>query len=403
MKILFTIGFPAPFAGASLRRISYFTSYLSKKGHTTIVLSGINLSNLREAKRVEVRRRAHTPFVSVLVCTYNGGAVIRDCLEMLINQDYPEDKREIIVVDDGSTDGTREIVAKYPVKLISHTRNLGIAASRNTAIKNSNGEIIAFCDDDCVPNKDWLRNLIVHYSDEVIGVGGLVLPFTKASLTEKFMAETSYGNPCPIEFGTSDSLIHRFLTYLKYMIFPIHEAKDEVTEVFEIYGANSSFRKEAIEKVGYFDERFRFGEDSDICIRMYREFPTKKILFAKKAISLHKHCSSLSDLLKQRFSSGMGVTMRFYKHSKTAIPPFFPFPVIALVLFILLVVYCAPMTVISFALMPFIFYCAWLLRFIKTRELHYLFFPYMQFLSESIINIGTIVGLIRARGTIKKA
>ena len=56
MKILFTIGFPAPFAGAGWRRVSYFTSYLSKKGHATVVLSGMNLSNLRKAKKVEVGR-----------------------------------------------------------------------------------------------------------------------------------------------------------------------------------------------------------------------------------------------------------------------------------------------------------------------------------------------------------
>ena len=82
------------------------------------------------------------PFISVIVCTYNGGDRIRDCLDALIVQDYPRDKYETIVVDDGSTDRTNKIVSKYSVKVIKHEKNLGICLARNTGLRNVNVRIL---------------------------------------------------------------------------------------------------------------------------------------------------------------------------------------------------------------------------------------------------------------------
>ena len=82
------------------------------------------------------------PFASVIVCTYNGEDRIRDCLDALITQDYPQDRYETIVVDDGSTDNTSKVVSKYPVKIIKHRKNLGISSARNTGLRNANVRIL---------------------------------------------------------------------------------------------------------------------------------------------------------------------------------------------------------------------------------------------------------------------
>ena len=130
------------------------------------------------------------PFVTIIVCTYNGEKYIKDCLDALIEQDYPKDKYEIIVVDDGSIDKTNEIASKYSVKVIKHEKNLGICSARNTGLRNANGTIVAYTDDDCIVKKGWLKNLVKFYGDNVIAVGGLTVPFSCSTIMEKYMAET---------------------------------------------------------------------------------------------------------------------------------------------------------------------------------------------------------------------
>ena len=96
------------------------------------------------------------PSVSVVVCSYNGAATIRDTLDHLSALDYPE--YEVIVVDDGSTDAVPEIAAQYDVRLIS-TRNQGLGRARNEGLAAAQGEIVVYIDDDAYPTPSWLRHL----------------------------------------------------------------------------------------------------------------------------------------------------------------------------------------------------------------------------------------------------
>ena len=115
------------------------------------------------------------PFLSVIVPTYNRKDKIGDCLDSLINQDYPN--FETIVVDDGSTDDTSKIVSNYPVKLIKNEKNLGLWEARNIGIENSKGEIIAFLDDDALAERDWLKKLVeCMNSPEIAVVTGPIFP-----------------------------------------------------------------------------------------------------------------------------------------------------------------------------------------------------------------------------------
>ncbi|MCD6154734.1 MAG: glycosyltransferase [Candidatus Verstraetearchaeota archaeon] len=90
------------------------------------------------------------PKVSVIIPCYNGEKFIGEAIESVLNQTYQN--FEIIIVDDGSTDGSKSVIKTFlkdpRIKLIEHERNKGIPAARNTAIKASKGEFIAFLDQD---------------------------------------------------------------------------------------------------------------------------------------------------------------------------------------------------------------------------------------------------------------
>jgi len=98
------------------------------------------------------------PPVSVVVPVFNGAQRISRCLEYLLAQSYPPDRREIIVVDNGSSDGTRELVGGFPVTLLSETSCRSPYAARNAGIMSAGGEMLAFTDADCQPHRDWLRH-----------------------------------------------------------------------------------------------------------------------------------------------------------------------------------------------------------------------------------------------------
>jgi predicted glycoside hydrolase/deacetylase ChbG (UPF0249 family) len=107
--------------------------------------------------RVPFAPREEWPGVSVVLCTYNGAKTIGGSVDALMRLDYPN--YEAIVVDDGSTDGAGEIAETRGARVI-RTPNAGLSAARNTGIQASHGEIIVFCDDDCRPDRDWLKYLV---------------------------------------------------------------------------------------------------------------------------------------------------------------------------------------------------------------------------------------------------
>lgn len=101
--------------------------------------------------------------VSVVVVAFNEEKQIRDCLETLLRLDYPSEKLEILVIDNNSTDGTREVVGHFSrqhanFRLIVN-RIKGIAASRNVGLREAKNDLVAFTDADCTVSPDWLSNL----------------------------------------------------------------------------------------------------------------------------------------------------------------------------------------------------------------------------------------------------
>lgn len=330
---------------------------------------------------------------SIVLCTYNREKHIKRCLESLISQNFPKNRYEIIVVDDGSTDATMDIVSQYPVRLIKHKKNQGIAAARNTGLKAAKGKIYICFDDDCYADKDWLKNLAKAYkryeTDTVMGICGFIELTGQSGLIDKYMEDIGYANPSPVIYGLSTNPIIRFYAYLKNMFFPAIQGHEKELEVNEIWGANCSFPISILKAINGWNEKMSGVEDTELCDRIKKRFPDKKFMCTKDAVIYHDHQLSLDGFLHKPYSRGP-VTLKFYqKNSK--FPPIFPFPV-AIVLITLIALLLRPLYgLVSVFITPQLFYAWWGIKAANKRKLYYLLFPYLQGGYE----LSTVLGLLK--------
>jgi len=119
------------------------------------------------------------PFVSVIVGIRNEELFIEECIESLLRLNYPSDHYEIIIVDGMSSDKTRDLVQKYPVKLLLNDKK-NVAAARNLGVENAIGDLVAFTDGDCKVDSQWLKILVCEMQNapyDVVCFGGPNLIF----------------------------------------------------------------------------------------------------------------------------------------------------------------------------------------------------------------------------------
>ena len=226
------------------------------------------------------------PRISVAVCSYNGGQVIRDCMEGLLELKYPN--FEVIVVDDGSNDNTAEIVSRYPFQLI-RTENRGLGSARNTALKAATGEIIAYTDDDARPDSHWLHYLAQTFATtNHAAVGGPNI----APAGDGWIAECVANAP--------GGPVHVLLN-------------DEIAE--HIPGCNSAFRAENLRQIGGWDPRYRAaGDDVDTCWRLQHMGWT--IGFNPAAMVWHHRRDSIKTYWNQQIGYGKAESLLEEKWSE---------------------------------------------------------------------------------------
>lgn len=225
------------------------------------------------------------PKVSVIIPVKNGAAHIQELLDSIMQVDYVKEKLEIIVVDGKSADDTVKVVSQYPVELLTEERP-GLNGARNTGIKHSSGEIIAFTDFDCIIPKNWIEKIVENLQNQDVGcVGGNVQGYY-----EDFLSHYADASVMPV--------MRRFKK---------REVLDSVKPPMRYpAGCNMAFKREAIEKAGAFDESIRYGFDEDelverICRKGY------KMVLDPNVLIMHKHRSTMLNLLKQTFSYGEGL------------------------------------------------------------------------------------------------
>ena len=125
------------------------------------------------------------PFVSVIIAVRNAAGELSRCVASLLRMDYPENRREIVFVDCGSTDGSAALLKRHPVRYVGE-KGSGIAHGRNQGIEVSRGEILAFTDPDCVVTTQWLRELVRPFQDPGVGgAAGAILPFPGTTPAER--------------------------------------------------------------------------------------------------------------------------------------------------------------------------------------------------------------------------
>ncbi len=178
--------------------------------------------------------------VSLYMPCSNAARYLDASLKGVLNQTYPLD--EVLIIDDGSKDNSSEVVSKYPVKVIKHESNMGLAAARNTGIRNSKNEFVASLDADCVPEPHWLENLMGNFTDEeIVGVGGKLVernPYSTADKWRSLHMEQHWGN------------------------------EKKINPDF-LFGSNTVFQKKVLLSIGGYDEKYRTNaEDVDLCSRL---------------------------------------------------------------------------------------------------------------------------------------
>ena len=157
------------------------------------------------------------PFASIVICTRNRlEALKKYALPSLHALDYP--RFEVVIVDDSSTDGTREFLSEYcqkfhHIKAIHNAESKGLCNARNVGVNNSKGEIIAFIDDDCAVSSNWMAEIVNAYTDKEIAVVGGVS--YKGDTADIYINDKHVWG-CNMSFRASILQRFRFDTGLKY-------------------------------------------------------------------------------------------------------------------------------------------------------------------------------------------
>lgn len=214
------------------------------------------------------------PKVSVVVASYNGGRTLDECLRSLANLSYPD--YEVIVIDDGSTDNTPEIVARHDVRCL-RTENRGLSCARNLGIESATGEIVAFIDSDAYADPDWLYFMVKALSEQkAAAVGGPNLAPPQDGFTAACI-DYAPGNPTHVLVD------------------------DERAE--HVPGCNMAFRKDALAAIGGFDDAHRAaGDDVDVCWKLLVRDET--IAFSPGAFVWHHRRPTVRAYLRQQRGYG---------------------------------------------------------------------------------------------------
>jgi GT2 family glycosyltransferase len=202
------------------------------------------------------------PAASIVVVTRNRAVSLQKALEALCKLDYPN--FEIIVVDNGSTDHTAQVAANSGVRYVYSPSTFGISYSRQLGVTSAQGEIVAFCDDDCIPVTDWLKHFVARLqADPELGlVGGQIINIGFTG-NRQFKGRTKLGRNGIVSFVRNP-----------------HDA--------DFFGnANLAFRRSAIEAVGGYDPFFNVMAEIDLAMNLRRH--GFRVAYEPNAIVEHHH------------------------------------------------------------------------------------------------------------------
>lgn len=229
------------------------------------------------------------PKVSVIIPVYNSEKELPNCLGAILNQTYPADNLEVIVVDNNSVDGTAKIVKSKPVKYAFEKRQSSYAA-RNKGLKLATGELLVFTDADCIPTKNWIKEYIECYSKTGKKLIGGAIDITTEDLNNSWMVY--------------DKLNHMNQKLL-------------VTTKNFAATANLMVHRDVFDKVGEFDSDLISGGDSEFGQRATKKFD---MVYCPKARIYHPARGSFTGIIKKKYRLGFGFAQRNLKEKSEPLP-----------------------------------------------------------------------------------
>lgn len=215
-------------------------------------------------------------FVSIIIPVFNDESGIKNTIESLLDQSFPNDKYEILVIDNNSTDSTADVIKKYDRVKYFFEKKQGSYAARNRGIKESGGDILCFIDSECVAHRDWLVSGLKNFYDDDVG-------FVAGKIIFSFEADV----PSALEYADS-------VLYLNQ--------EEYVKQGFAVT-ANIFVRRKIFEKYGLFNDNLESGGDYEFGTRVSGD---QKLTFSKEAIAFHPARRSLGELIKKAKRTGRG-------------------------------------------------------------------------------------------------
>jgi GT2 family glycosyltransferase len=223
-------------------------------------------------------------FFSIVIPTYNRPERLETCLKSLTCLNYPRDRFEVIIVDDGSLQSLDTIVSPFQKELnlqLIRQDNAGPATARNTGAKQAKGKFLVFTDDDCQSDSNWLKYFETSFEQNPdCLVGG----HTINKLTENLYSEAS-----------------QLLVDYLYTYFNRDSAQSSL-----FTSNNFALSAELFRDIGYFDTTFPLaaGEDREFCDRwLHLGYRT---IYLPEALVYHSHNLSWSRFWRQHFNYGRG-------------------------------------------------------------------------------------------------
>ncbi len=263
-------------------------------------------------------RMSNSIDASIIIPTYNRKESLKETLLSLDKLDYPKEFYEVIVIDDGSTDKTSEVVEElkkrvgYCLTYFRQERKY-ISAAKNLGIKHSRGKVIISTDDDCLFEKQWLKNILKYFDDPEIGaIGGADRALTDDPFFMRCInyTLTSFAGTGGIR-GTDGLSVGKY--------YP--------------RGFCMAMSKRVIEDVGLFIEGFAPGEEIELGYRMKKS--GYKLLYAPDVFVWHKRRATLKGFLRQIFSRGYS-RVELWRRHKELLEPAYTLPAVMIMGVVLL-------------------------------------------------------------------
>lgn len=238
------------------------------------------------------KKNEKSVFVSIIVPVYNEESNIKFLIESLLNLNYPKHKYEIIIVDNNSKDKTVEIIKEFQQVRCLFEKKQSSCISRNKGIREAKGNILAFIDGDCIPDKDWLRNAVIHILNRDVDiVAGQIVP--------------------SINFPSK-------LIEIYQSVIVREERRKNSKQQKICAGGNMIVKKKIFKKIGYFEEKLISGGDSEWTRRA--TLHRFKLRYYENVKVYHPLESFLS-LFRRAVKIGYGIAqIRYSLHKPLSLP-----------------------------------------------------------------------------------